>query len=126
VAIKQNRRLRAEDLDADRKALIGIQTLDGYAPRNPSCTGAALAALGQQITQAQQDEIRAAQALERARNAAIAAEWELHNALLTAKNEVRVQYGDDSDAVQVLGLKKRSERRRPVRGAAKNGQMIQG
>jgi hypothetical protein len=126
VAIDQNRRLRAEDLDADEKALIGIQTLDEYAPRNPSCTGKSLAALGQKMAQAQQNEIRAAQALDRARSAAVAAEWELHNALLKAKNEVRAQYGDDSDALQALGLKRRSERKRPGKGAAKNGQMIEG
>ncbi len=78
------------------------------------------------MTQARQGEIRAAQALERARNAAVAAEWGLHNTLLMAKNEVRVQYGDDSDAIQAVGLKKRSERRRPIRSAAKSGQMIQG
>jgi len=124
VAIDQNRRLRADDLETNTRALIGIQTLEGYAPRNPACTGEALAALGQKMIQAQQNEIRAAQALERARSAAVAAEWELHNMLLQAKNEVRVQYGDDSDAMQIVGLKKRSERRRPARSAAKNGQAI--
>ena len=118
MAIDQNRRIRADDLQADNRALIGIQTLEDYAPRSTECTVEALAALGEKVLQAQQNEIRAAQALERARSAAIAAEWQLHNALLLAKNEVRVQYGEDSDAMQTLGLKKRSERRRPARTAA--------
>ena len=118
MAIDQTRRLRGENLQADAKTLIGIQTLDDYAPRSPECASETLTALSQQALQAQQNELRAAQALERARTAAIAAEWQLHNALLLAKNEVRVQYGENSEAMQAVGLKKRSDRRRRARSAA--------
>lgn len=38
----------------------------------------------------------------------------LHNAILGACTQVLAQYGDDSDAIQSLGLKKRSDRKRPV------------
>jgi hypothetical protein len=37
--------------------------------------------------------------------------------MLGAKDQVVAQYGDDSDAVQSLGLTKKSERKSPVRRA---------
>jgi hypothetical protein len=42
----------------------------------------------------------------------------MHNALLKAKHEVRAQFGDESDALTTVGLKRKSERKRPVRRAA--------
>jgi hypothetical protein len=61
---------------------------------------------------------RAVQALATARDLAAAAEWALHDGMLGAKAQVIAQYGPDSNAVQLLGLKRKSERRRPVRRAA--------
>jgi len=43
----------------------------------------------------------------------------LHNAILGAKTQVLAQYGADSDAIQSLGLKKKSERKRPTGRTAK-------
>ena len=62
--------------------------------------------------------MRAAQAQAIARDLAIAAEWALHDGMLGAKAQVIAQYGPDAHAVQLLGLKRKSERRRPVRRAA--------
>jgi hypothetical protein len=61
---------------------------------------------------------RAVQALATARDLAAAAEWALHDGMLGAKAQVIAQYGPDAHAVQLLGLKRKSERRRPVRRAA--------
>jgi hypothetical protein len=64
---------------------------------------------------AQDAEVNAQNALDTARDAANAAEWDFHNALLGAKDQVIAQYGKDSDQIQALGLKKKSERKTPVR-----------
>jgi len=45
------------------------------------------------------------------------AEWDFHDAMLGVKEQVVAQYGNDSDAVQSLGLTKKSERKSPVRRA---------
>jgi hypothetical protein len=45
----------------------------------------------------------------------LAAAQALHAAVLGAKAQVIAQYGDDSAAVQALGLKKKSERKRTSR-----------
>jgi hypothetical protein len=116
VAHNQTRRLKPHNLKSDRSALTAIRNLPDYTPSNPIATAAALAALSEAKEQAHEAEIRARQALSAARNAAVAAEWALHNALLQAKIQIIAQYGDDSDAVAAVGLKKRSERRRPIPG----------
>ncbi|MEH2022981.1 MAG: hypothetical protein V7K62_05150 [Nostoc sp.] len=50
-----------------------------------------------------------------AADAARLAEWEFHNAVLAMKEVVRGQYGADSDQAQAVGLKKKSEYKRPSR-----------
>jgi hypothetical protein len=60
-------------------------------------------------------ESNARNALATARDAATAAEWDYHNTLLGAKNQVIAQYGDGSDQLQSLGLKKKSEHKSPAR-----------
>jgi hypothetical protein len=60
---------------------------------------------------------RAQRTLDAARDATQAAEWALHHAILGVKRQVVAQYGPDSDAVQAIGLKKASDRKRPVRRA---------
>jgi hypothetical protein len=55
---------------------------------------------------------------------AVAAEWEFHNLMLGAKDQVIAQFGRDSNEVQAIGLKKSSERKAPQRRqptAAKQG-----
>lgn len=43
----------------------------------------------------------------------IEAEWEFHNAILVAKEQVIGQYGIDSNEAQAVGIKKKSERKSP-------------
>jgi hypothetical protein len=74
-----------------------------------------LAELGRAMEEARQAEVRALQALAAARDAAAAAEWAFHEGILGARAQVLAQYGPDSNAIQLLGLKKKSERKRPAR-----------
>ena len=114
----RSRRLSQDELQANRNALIGVQSLAGYAPTNNAYTAAKLADLGRAMEEARQAEVRAVQALAAARDAAQAAEWALHEGILGARMQVLAQYGPDSSAVQLVGLKRKSERRRPTRRAA--------
>jgi hypothetical protein len=53
----------------------------------------------------------------RTEEAARAAEWEFHNTMLAVKEQVIAQFGKNSDQVQALGLKKKSEYKAPTRKA---------
>jgi hypothetical protein len=76
------------------------------------------------MEQSKQSELRTQNAFAAARDASAAAEQAFHHAVLRTKAQVIAQYGDDSDAIQSLGLKKRSDRKRPVRRATRTTQAI--
>ena len=115
MAKDQTRRLRPIQLQADQDALTAIQNLGDYQPANPAYKAEKLGTALSSMQSAQQAEVNAANALAAARDSAVAAEWSFHNAMLGVKEQVVAQYGNDSDAVQSLGLTKKSERKSPVR-----------
>jgi hypothetical protein len=71
--------------------------------------------LAQAMEEVQEAVVSAAQALKSARTVEAEAERAFHAGILGAKAEVLTQYGADSSAVQLVGLTRKSERRRPVR-----------
>jgi hypothetical protein len=118
----RNYRVRPEAAKADRAALNALHNLPDYAPLNPSYSVAALTALGQALEQALKEEERIQKALTAAHDAVKAAQWAFHDGLLGAKRQVIAQYGDDSDAMQSLGLTKKSKRRRSRPRSSKSGE----
>jgi hypothetical protein len=117
LAFLPTNRLAPLTIEADRATVLALQDMHDYQPRNPAYNFEALTALEVALTQAEQAERRARIALDAARDQAIAAAHALHDATLGAKAEVIAQYGADSPAVQAIGLKRKSERRRPTRRA---------
>ena len=89
--------------------------MTGYAPANTAYALTALTTKHAGMTTAQATETQKKGDADAARDAANAAEWAFHNAILDAKTQVRAQFGEDSDQVQSLGLKKKSERKKPAR-----------
>lgn len=108
-------RLSPLTVEADRTALLALQDMPDYQPRNQAHSVGALAELEAALSQAEQAERRARIALDAARDKVIAAAHAFHDATLGAKTEVVAQYGADSAAVQAIGLKRKSDRRRPTR-----------
>jgi hypothetical protein len=117
MAKNQNKRLAPAFIQADLDAYIALQSIGGYVPANPaySLTGAESAM--EAMKGAQAVEVNAQNALNTARDAATAAEWEFHNFMLTVKEQVIAQFGKSSDQVQALGLKKKTEYKAPARKA---------
>lgn len=107
-------------LEADRASLLALKDLTDYTAVNPAYSAQALIALDEIVMRADETTLRARKALAAARDAEIAAAREFHNAILGAKSAVIAQYGNDSPAVQAIGLKKKSERKRPVRRSVRN------
>jgi hypothetical protein len=103
------------DLDADRAVVVALQDVSAYAPSNAACSVAALRELVDILARAEEAELRAKRALEVAREQAIAAAKNLHSTVLETKVQVMAQFGSDSPVVHAVGLKQRSERRRPTR-----------
>jgi hypothetical protein len=109
------KRPRSEDITADRKALIGIKSLPDYAPRNDAQSVTSLTTLQQKMEAAVEMVVHTTQVLTIARDDEAAAIRAFHEGMLGAKAEVLTQYGADSGVVQLMGLKRKSDRNRPAR-----------
>ncbi len=112
MPINLNRRIRPDVLKTDRTAFMAIEHFSDYVSHNSTCSLAELARLRERMEQAQNNELLTRNAADAARDAAVVAEWEFHSAVTAARQQVLALYGDDSDNVSAIGLKKRSERRR--------------
>jgi len=121
MAKNENVRLQAETLLADERAFLAVKAITGYSPANPAYSLATLTAKNDAMRAAQETELRAQNALNAARDATVAIQWEHHNLLLGAKDQVIAQFGPDSDQVASLGLKKKSERKAPARASKPAG-----
>ena len=106
MAKNETRRIKPALLQEDKDALAGLSGLDGYQPSNPALTEAKLEAAAAAMAAAQADETRKEATAKAARDLANAKEWELHNLVLAAKDQVVAQFGRDSNEAQAMGLKK--------------------
>lgn len=102
-------------LAADHATVMAIQTLVDYQPVNPAYSTAQLLQLQSSVIQTEQAEKIAEVALAEAKAARAAASHQYHDAVLGARAHVVAQYGPDATAVALVGLKRKSERKRPVR-----------
>jgi hypothetical protein len=121
MAVDQTRRLRPSDLQADKDSFAAIEAMEDYAPSNKNYTVAKIQALSDTMDSEQELETQADAAAKAARDDATAAEWDFHNAILGAKQQVTAQYGADSNEVQSVGLTKKSERAKPKRTPPASG-----
>ncbi|KPV50470.1 hypothetical protein SE17_26770 [Kouleothrix aurantiaca] len=111
-------RLPASAIEADREALLALQELTDYRPVNPEHTVEALKAREQALRQSEEEEVRTQKRLTTVRDEVVDAGWGFHDAIMGAKAQVSAQYGNNSNAIQSLGLKKRSDRKRTQRRAS--------
>jgi hypothetical protein len=113
----ENKRLRPAQIEVDRASFAALQTITGYAPANAAFALAKITEAEAAVRSRQAAEAQAEAALAAARDAAVASEWEFHNLIIGAKDQVMAQFGRDSNEVQAVGRKKASERKAPVRRA---------
>lgn len=114
MAQHPNRRVSPQTIQADQTTTIAVQSFVDYNPVNPTYRKDVLAEKRATMETARVAELHAQNALNAARDAAVAAEWEFHHAVIGVKEQVIAQYGSDSDQVRALGLKKKSDRKRPA------------
>ena len=112
MAKNETRRLKPSVLQVDRDSFAALKAITGYAPANSSYTIAAITTIDGEVTATQSDEVQKAAAAAAARDIATAKEWQYHNAILGAKDQLMAQFGRDSNEVQAVGLKKKSEYKR--------------
>ncbi|NTW03168.1 MAG: hypothetical protein HGA19_18130 [Oscillochloris sp.] len=111
----QTKRLSPAVIAADRSLLLALQSLSDYQPINSSYSVATMQQYEATLCQAEQAVIHAQEALEQARKVEIETAYALHDIALGAKNQVIAQYGSDALAIEIIGLTRKSNRKRPMK-----------
>ncbi|HWW76297.1 MAG TPA: hypothetical protein VNZ44_12930, partial [Pyrinomonadaceae bacterium] len=89
---KESKRLRPSQVADDESNFAALQAMAGYAPANQAYTVAAIGAARAALQTARAAEAQANAAQATARDNAVAAEWQLHNLMLGAKDQVIAQF----------------------------------
>ncbi|NTV65582.1 MAG: hypothetical protein HGA65_18890 [Oscillochloris sp.] len=108
-------RIAASVIANDRSILLAIQGMRDYQPRNSAYSLATVQQHESNLTHAEQALIQAEAALEQARSQLIELAHIFHSSMLGVKDEVTTQFGVDSPAMAMIGLTRKSDRKRPKR-----------
>jgi hypothetical protein len=109
MAKNETVRIRPSLLQSDRDGFAALKAIAGYAPANADFTIVKIQATQDTLIQKRDAEAQKQAELDTARDESTAAEWAFHNAFLGAKDQVKAQFGADSNELQALGLTKKSE-----------------
>ena len=112
--------LKSEQLEEDLTAYINLQDLKDYNPRLEAYSLVKVTAVKTKMDLAFRNLEQTERRLKEYRQMHIAAEWEFHNMMLGCKEQVIGQYGSDSNEIQALGLKKKSDYKKPKRRSSAN------
>lgn len=115
----ETRRLRPSQIQANKDNFAALKAITRYAPANPAYTVEAIDAVETSVTTSQQLESQTIAAAAAARDDAVGNEWQHHNLMLGARDQVVAQFGRDSNEAQAVGLKKKSEYKSPGRKSTK-------
>lgn len=113
MAKDEIKRLTPATLKADDESYTALKAMNNYKPANSDYELAKVEPKQVDMEAKQKIEVLAEKAWKTARDEANAAEWEFHNTILGVKDQVLAQFGADSNELQSLGLKKKSEYKRP-------------
>jgi hypothetical protein len=115
---QETRRLQPNVITEDTSCADAIIGLEDYDPKQTKYSAAELEKSKKAVADARKAESQAEAAVALARQAAARAEWSFHDLVLGAKGQVKAQYGEDSNEMKTIGLKQKSEYKRPVRRKA--------
>ena len=105
-------RVPAKIINEDIQAFHGLATIQGYAPHDPDLTLEAITATYEELMADRAALVRAQIALDVIRDKIGTTEQRFHGQMRGSKDAVRGQYGDDSNELAAMGLKKASEKKR--------------
>ena len=105
-------RVPAKVISEDIQAFHGLATIKDYAPHDPDLTLEAITATHEELMADRAALVRAKIALDIIRDKIGNTEQRFHGQMRGAKDSVRGQYGEDSNELAAMGLKKASEKKK--------------
>ena len=105
----KTKRLQPSVLQVDQDAFDALKAISDYISSNPEFTIERITESHDALDAAQALAIQTQAAADAARDALVARQWEFHEKMLGAKDQVQARYGPNSDQLQSLGRKKKVE-----------------
>lgn len=115
MADKKSRRLPPAVLQDDLDAIAALEAMDDYAPSNPAYSLEKGLAVRAAMQAKQTKEVQDNATAEASRDSAVLGEWDTHEYVLGMRTQVKAQYGESSDQISAVGLKKKSEYKNPTK-----------
>ena len=109
MADSKTRPLSPKLLQDDLNSFAALKAIGGYKPSNAVFELAKGDVTKSAMDSAQTKSIQDAATAAASRDDAVAGEWAFHDFITGAKTQVKAQFGDSSNEVQAMGLKKKSE-----------------
>lgn len=119
MAKNETRRLNPAQIQTNKTDFAALKNIATYAPVNPAYTLEKITTSNTELDASGETESQANAAAAAARDDRVAKEWEHHNLMLGARDQIVAQFGRDSNEAQAVGLKKKSEYKSP--GPKKKG-----
>lgn len=116
---KHKTRISPQRLQEDVDCYLAIKALPNWQPLNPKVSLANMTAAYEALQASYEAELHIIHSLSAARDTVIANQWELREMVVIARNQAKAMYGEDSDEVVAMGLKKKSDRKSPKPKAKK-------
>jgi hypothetical protein len=108
---RRNKRLPKTVLQDDLNAYAALQAIANYTPSNELYKLANVTGSHQAMQENQTLEVQKQAEMDAVRDGTAGSEWDFHDMILGAKDQVKAQFGPDSNEYQSLGMKKKSEYR---------------
>jgi len=105
----------ADQIEEDREVLVALKQLANYSPASGMPTVSELIDLDNEVRTDQEGLSTSEQTVVVSRSKLNGSSSRFHEEIMRSKAQVIAQYGRDSDEVRSLGLKRLSDRKRPVR-----------
>jgi hypothetical protein len=109
MAKNETKRMTPNMLNDDEEVYAAVKAMGDYAPANAAYTQVKLEAAHDALEAAHHASVQAEAAAAAARDALVQQQWDFHNKILGTKDQVMAQYGPNSDEVQAVKLKKKTE-----------------
>lgn len=109
MAKNETKRLSPAKINFNKNAIANLKQIRDFKPGKPDYSTGNGEAFLELMTEMQKLASVAEKSLMTARDNVNEAEWKLHNYVLGLKAQIISQYGEDSNELQSLGWKKKSE-----------------
>jgi hypothetical protein len=111
MSTRRTKRLPKTVLQDDLYAYAALQAIANYNPSNEQFKLANVTGSHQAMQENQTLEVQKQAEMNAVRDTTAGSEWGFHDMILGAKDQVKAQFGPDSNEYQSLGMKKKSEYR---------------